>query len=372
MTYQSRLKKLQKILKQEKCDALIIDDPLNLFYLTGLDLSSGKLIVHTKGAHLLVDGRYIESCRLNSPFPVLQSDPPGLDKLLASPELSFIAKLAFDTEKTTYKAHQQLKKIAGVLTANSNSARDLSLVPLDSPLKSLRAVKDAREISALRDAADLGSLGFDFVCTLLKEGISEKECAQELEIFWKRHGSKGVAFDPIIAFGTNSSMPHYRAGTKKLSKGDIVLVDIGVNYKHYHSDMTRIAFYGKPNPLLLQIHKIVEDAQKAALKICRPGTTLGSLDDAARNIIAKSGYGPQFTHSLGHGVGLDIHEFPTIRNAPPYGQTPLAPGMVITIEPGIYLPGIGGIRIEDTVVITKDGYKDLTRRPTEPVRIAAR
>lgn len=369
--HQARLKKLQTIIKKEGCDALLIDDPTNLYYMTGLDLSSGKLIVDLKGAYLLVDGRYLESCRQHSPFPVLLSDPPTLEQLMSTPELAHISKLGFDTEKTTYKAHQNLKKIAENISTNTFTARDLSVVPIDSPLKHIRSIKDPREIKALKEAADLGSLGFDYVCTLLREGISEQECAQELEIFWKRHGSKGVAFDPIIAFGANSSMPHYRAGSKKLSKGDIVLIDIGVNYKHYHSDMTRIAFFGTPDPKLIEIHKIVQDAQRAALDLCKPGITIGALDSAARNLISAKGYGANFTHSLGHGVGLDIHEFPTIRNTPPLDKTPLEEGMVITIEPGIYLPGIGGVRIEDTIAITKHGYEDLTSRTTEPVLLKA-
>lgn len=369
--YSARLKKLQEVIKSEGCDALLIDDPTNIFYLTGLDLSSGKLIAHLNGAHLLVDGRYIEACRKNSPFPVLVSDPPTFEHLLNSPELSHIAKLGFDTEKTSYKAYEALKKVAHAISANPSAAKDLSIIPIESPLKIIRSIKDAHEVKALKEAAKLGSEGFDYVCSLLKEGISEKTCAQELEIFWKRHGSKGVAFDPIIAFGEHSSMPHYRAGTKKLAKGDIVLIDIGVNYKHYHSDMTRIAFFGTPNPLLVEIHKIVKKAQEAALKLCKPGTTLGELDNAARSLITSHGYGANFSHSLGHGVGLDIHEYPTIRNTAPLDKIPLSPGMVVTIEPGIYLPGVGGVRIEDTVVITENGHENLTNRPTDPFKPVA-
>jgi Xaa-Pro aminopeptidase len=363
MSYHSRLDNLQSILKSHACDALLIEDSIDLHYMTGLDLSAGKLLVHLNGAHLLVDGRYLEMCRKKSPFPVWQMEPPSLDALLAAPEFSHIETLGFDTQKTTYKGFQVLQKTASLSSSHAPNKPPIILRPLDSPLQPLRAIKDESEISTLREAAELGSLGFDFVCSLLKEGITEIEVATELEIFWKRKGGRSVAFDPIIAFGSNSSMPHYRAGSGILMKNDIVLIDIGVNFRHYHSDMTRTFFYGKPHDRLLEIYEIVRKAQEAALALCCPGTLIGTLDSAARNLIAQAGYGPNFSHSLGHGVGLNIHEYPTLKNAPPYHSIALAKGMVITIEPGIYLPGIGGVRIEDTIVITNEGYENLTKRP---------
>jgi Xaa-Pro aminopeptidase len=359
MSYLSRLKTLQQTIQKNGCDGLLIQDPTNLFYMTGLELSAGKLIVHSKGANLLVDGRYFESCKNNAPFPVRLSDPPTFESILSSQEFSPIKKLGFDSENTTYKSYEQLQKIINNI---SKTGRDLELVALDAPLKLQRSIKDENEVQALREAADLGTKGFDFLNSILKEGITEIECAQELEIFWKKNGSKGVAFDPIIAFGQNSSMPHYRAGKEKLTKGQVVLIDIGVNLEHYHSDMTRVVFFGKPDSRLLEIQAIVQKAQQAALDLCKPGTTLGQLDQAARNIIAEHGYAEKFTHSLGHGIGLDVHEYPTIKNAPPFADIPLVKGMAITIEPGIYLPGIGGIRIEDTVVITENGHENLSRR----------
>lgn len=368
MTYFSRLKLLQQTILKAGCDGLLIDDPTNLFYMTGLDLSSGRLIVHAKGADLLVDGRYFQSAKKNSPFPVLQSEPPSFEILLNSEIFSPIHKLGFDSEKTTYKNYEILQKIVANISKNG---KKLSLIPLDAPLKLQRAIKDPSEIHALREAANLGSQGFDFVCSLLKEGITEQECAIELEIFWKKRGSKGLAFDPIIAFGANSSMPHYRAGKEKLKNGHTVLIDIGVNFKHYHSDMTRVVYYGQPDSRLIEIHSIVQKAQQAALDICKPGTTLGELDKIARDIITDHGYGEQFTHSLGHGVGLDIHEYPTLRNTPPFAAIPLEKGMVITIEPGIYLPDIGGIRIEDTIILTENGHENLTT-PTKDIRIIHR
>jgi Xaa-Pro aminopeptidase len=362
MDYKTRLAKLQTTIHKAGCNALLIEDAIDLFYMTGLELSAGKLLVHSNGAELLVDSRYFEACKKRSPFPVTLLEKGILESLLTAPDFLHIQKLGFNSEKTSYKHYESLLKI---ITSQSKEGRYLELIPLDSPLQIQRSIKDPEEIQALREAAALGSEGYNLLCGLLKEGISEAECAMELEIFWKQKGSKGVAFDPIIAFGANSSMPHYRAGNEILKKGDIVLIDIGVNFKHYHSDMTRIVFFGHPNPRLVEIHKIVQEAQYAALELCSPGTTLGELDKAARDIIANYGYANNFTHSLGHGVGLDIHEYPTIRNVPPFGEIPLVNGMVITIEPGIYLPEIGGVRIEDTVVITDSSHENLSKPSKE-------
>ncbi|MFQ5729514.1 MAG: M24 family metallopeptidase [Waddliaceae bacterium] len=360
LLYKERLKKLQHLLKEASCEGLVVEDPTDLYYLTGLNLSSATLLVHTKGAHLTIDGRYYEMCKKSSPFPVhLQKKNEPLMTLLAKPELKFVKNIAFNTDSTSYERYRQLKK----------EIQKRSLKPIANPIAKLRCIKDLTETDTLRKAARLGSEGFDFVCTLLKEGISEAEIAVELEIFWKRKGGKGLAFDPIIAFGPNSSMPHYNVGNEHLQKNTSVLIDIGVNFQHYHSDMTRVVFFGKPDPEILVIYDIVQRAQQKALALCRPSTQIGDLDAAARDFISEQGYGENFTHGLGHGIGLDVHESPTLRNQPPYKEIPLEPGMVITIEPGIYLPGIGGVRIEDTIVITPDGYENLTNRPTEPLFI---
>lgn len=367
MSFQKRLKRLQDLLKKNHCDSLLIEDKTNIYYMTGIELSSGKLLVHSQGATLFVDNRYYEQCKQCSPCSVTLLDNSPFEKMINGDVYATITSIGFDSESTSYKNFEALKK--SVQNLSSERKMPITLIPLDAPIKELRSIKDASEIDALREAAILGSKGFDYACTLLKEGVSEQHVAAELEIFWKRHGSKGLAFDPIIAFGANSSMPHYRAGATKLKANDIVLIDIGVNLLHYHSDMTRMAFFGLPHPQLIEIHEVVKNAQAAALKICRPGTLVGDLDAAARSVIDRAGYKENFTHSLGHGVGLDIHELPALRNTPPANGVKLEPGMVITIEPGIYLPGLGGVRIEDTIVITQDGHENLTQRDANPVKI---
>lgn len=365
MNFQARLDRVRAYLKEQGCEGLWVEDKVNLYYLTGQHLSAGKLIISLKDAFLLVDARYYELCAKKCSCHVVLADSTKnvmLDLLLN--DCKEISVLGFDSENMSYQGYLDLKsqveKIPSFLTG------ERALKPLPNPLKQLRAIKDKNEIELLRDASHLGSQGFDYVCTLLKEGISENEVALELEIFWKRLGSKGLAFEPIIAFGANSSMPHYRAGDAKLQFGDTVLIDIGVNYNHYHSDMTRVVFFGKAAPHMLEIYSIVKKAQKAALDLCRPGILIEELDHAARAVIEAAGYEKNFTHSLGHGVGLEIHEFPAVRKGSP---SRLEEGMVITIEPGIYVPNLGGVRIEDTVVITHDGHENLTKRPVELVII---
>lgn len=338
-------------------DILLIENPIDLFYLTGVSLSKGKIIIGKNKALLVVDGRYYEQCKVNPLYTVVLFSNPSQFNELLSKEFASEKRLGFDSAYTSVKSYAEMQQDFSKWT----------LISIDSPIKKLRSIKDGEEIERLRQAGALGSLGFDFVVKHIKKGISEIELATELEIFWKRKGGKALAFEPIIAFGSNSALPHYRAGKKTLKEGDAILVDIGVNLEHYHSDMTRMIYFGEPNQKMLEIHAIVQHAQQEALTLCKEGITLGELDSAARSYIAKQGYEKNFTHSLGHGVGLEIHEEPLIRNVAPQKDFVLEKGMVITIEPGIYLPDIGGVRIEDTIAITETGYENLTNRSTDPL-----
>ena len=350
MDYTLRLAKAVQLLEKLDAEALLIDDPTNLLYLTGMELSAGKLLISSQASVLIVDGRYFESCGMQQTlYPVLKLQPDALKNWLKAHS---IHSLAFDSDKTSYQAFLNLKAITDSLS--------MHLTPTASPLNSLRLVKDLNEIQCLKEAALLCHQGYRAIAEHLREGVSEEELAMELEIFWKLKGAKKVSFDPIIAFGANSSMPHYRAGKTKLQRNTSVLIDIGVTLSHYNSDMTRVIFFGEPVAEIQKIHTIVSKAQAKALELCKPGTLVGELDQAARGWITEQGYGEFFTHSLGHGVGLDIHEAPLIRTNSPQAQLPLEEGMVITIEPGIYLPGLGGIRLEDTLLITSTGYENLT------------
>lgn len=349
MDYKSRILKLHSLIAQASFDAYIVENPIDLFYLTGMEVSTGVLVADQESAFFILDGRYHETGVAQSPVPVVLLKEDTLKEVITS-DLKGVKSLGFAEDITSFKRAQQLSEI-------------VSTTPSDNLVEALREIKDKQEIEVLSEAAVLGSKGYDFVLSLLKEGITEKQVAKELEIFWMQNGGDRLAFDPIIAFGKHTSMPHYRPQPVPLKKGDPVLIDIGVVFNHYHSDMTRVHFFdGDPSAKMLEIYNVVKIAQEKALKLCKPGTTIGDLDAAARSFIKDKGYGEAFSHGLGHGVGLEIHEKPVLRNKPPYADKVLHEGMVITIEPGIYLPDIGGVRLENTVVITKEGFSDLTKR----------
>lgn len=350
MNYVRRLATLADELKRQDLEAFLISHPIDIYYFTGKILSEGRLLMKQGKPLLLVDGRYFAACQLDCPAEVLLSKGNHFLDLLKG-----IKTLGVDTETTSLEMYLELSKTAAPLNIELHHTKSL--------VKWIRAVKDEEELAILRDAATLGSEGFDYLLTLLKEGISESALAFELEFYWRKKGASGVAFSPIIAFDKNSSMPHYRAGDAFLKKNSSILIDIGVLYRHYHSDMTRVVFCESAPKELLKIRDIVEEASSNALSLVKPGVSGAKLDEAARSLIAKKGYGDYFTHSLGHGVGLEIHELPTLKRSESGEGAILQEKMVITIEPGIYIPGLGGVRLEDTVIVTATGYEDLTKRP---------
>jgi Xaa-Pro aminopeptidase len=333
-----RLKKLQEELKRLQQEMLLIEEPLYIFYLTGMQLSAGKLLVSPTKAHLLVDGRYIEACK-SAPVPV------ALYKEKEFPQ----APISFIEELTSYSRFKQLRKLL----------KNSKLIPLKDPLVPLIAVKDAGELKKIKKSISLLGEGFQEIKKHLKEGITEKELALCFTLFCLKREAQ-LAFDPIIAFGPHSSMPHHIPSTKKLARGDIVLIDIGVSWNHYSSDMTRTLFFGPPNPLMKEVYSVVEEAKNRAIALCRKGTKLGKLDEEARSVMASYSYEKFFLHSLGHGIGLKTHEYPRIKVDGENRNDLLLPGMIITIEPGIYLPKKGGVRIEEMVLITEKEPRILT------------
>jgi Xaa-Pro aminopeptidase len=348
-----RIENVQKNLSKWNVEALVVSATQDLLYLTGLELSRGTLCIAKDRICLIVDGRYFEACKDSCPFEVQLLQEGVLKELLCG-----YKKIGFDQDAESFSSYTRLSALV-----------PQGLTPLSKPIVEIRAVKDAVEIQKIATACSLCTEGFDFAISLLQEGVTEKTVACELEIFWKKRGADRLAFSPIIAFGKNSFMPHYRAGNTKLCKNELVLIDIGVVYDGYNSDMTRMAYFGKVDPKLEEICKVVQKAQAAAVLACRAGMLASELDTVARDVVKQAGFGEYFVHGLGHGVGLDIHEEPTIKKDPAIKDTKLLPGMVVTIEPGIYLPHVGGARIEDTVVVQEDGCVNLIKRSHEPIAI---
>lgn len=342
-----RLKKLQRHLSADGRDLCLIDHPLDLFYYTGISFSAGYLLVSPRAALLVVDGRYIQMAKESSPIPVSLDGPEVFEGFLKQQR---VKAAVFDGSRVPYDQYLRLKKKASF--AGAKFASDASF------FQTFRAVKDKREIEIMRQSAQLAYEGFLYIRGILKVGITEKEVARRFEIFCLERGAEGLSFEPIIAFGANTAMPHYRPQEVKLRSGDLVLIDIGVVVDHYHSDMTRVLFFQKQPAFFREIYEIVVKAQKAALAKCRAGASVAELDIAAREVMRAADKEKYFLHSLGHGIGLQTHEYPRLKSQGKDTRDLLEAGMVITVEPGLYFEGRGGIRYEDTVLVTETGYEN--------------
>lgn len=337
-----RIKKLQKALLAEGLDGCLVDDSIDLLYLTGLQLSLGALYVLQRKCCLFVDGRYFEVAEKTSPVPVQKLSDASKQAFLKG-----VKTLSFDGDHMSYSNFLSLSKMKLKLSSHPELLRDL------------RLIKDVGEIGKMKKSAEFGYMAYLMLKGSLRPGVTEIELATELKIYCLKNGAEDVSFEPIIAFGKNSSLPHHRSGDTKLKKNDIALFDLGVVVDKYCSDMTRVEFVGKVDPELKRLYDVNFAAQRAALALCRPGVKLKELDLAARKVMAKAKVEPLFVHTLGHGIGLKVHEFPRISKDGINKDVELQAGMAITIEPGLYLPGKGGVRYEDTIIITPKGYVNL-------------
>lgn len=343
MTHAARMERVCQWIKTQNFDVLLIDNPVDLFYLTGLNLSLGRLFMSLERSVLFVDGRYIEAAKKQSCCEVHLSQPESLRSALEQKKI-----IGFDSAFMTVAGWESLQKqILGK-----------QWLPIEKPLKKFRAIKEEGEINSLRKAAKLTWAGFEEIRSHLQEGISEEELALEFEIFCKKRGASALSFPPIIAFGENSASPHHRAGKSKLQKNQIVLIDVGAVVDEYRGDMTRTLFFGTPDPKLHDFFVAVKQAQSMAVAAIRPGILFGEIDRIARGHLHKSGIDSLFIHGLSHGIGLETHEYPSLKIQGGDSHLLLEPGMVFTVEPGVYLPGLGGVRIEDTVRVTKTGVEN--------------
>ena len=340
MNLNERIYKLQQLLGTE---AVLIENPLDLFYLTDLDLSAGKLLVTKTSSLLFVDSRYIEMASEQTLIPVQLDHNIKLDSFLHT-----TSALRIDPKNTSYARFLKLRS----LLPQTELIFDLPFIT------QLRSIKDSDEVALMKKSAALNWKGFEYIQKQLQEGITEKELAKRFELFCLQEGAQKLAFDPIIAFGKNTAMPHYHPRDVPLQQGDAVLIDIGVVVDHYHSDMTRVVFFGKKDPEIKRLYTLAKRAHDSALALALPNTPVQQLDHAVRAVLRQEGMEPLFTHALGHGIGLQTHEFPLIRASGDDREVLLQPGMTFTIEPGLYLPGRGGVRYENTVLIKESGVEN--------------
>jgi len=331
--YLHRIEQIQDAMELEGLELYLVNDPIDLFYLTGMKLSRGQLFVHQEGATLIVDGRYFEHCQKKCDLEVLLEGEFDIFKRF------HVAEVGVDGTKITHSSVSKLKV----------PVNDISLV---SPL---RMIKSAGEIALLRKSSELLRSGYESVLKHLKKGVTERELAWEFEKIVRSDGASGLSFDPIIAFGEHSAYPHHHPTHERWSGEGIVLIDIGVVVDDYCSDMTRTSLHGSVTDEVQKIHDVVVAAHDAAVSTCKIGIPLFEIDLAARKVIEAAGYGEQFSHSLGHVVGLEVHELPGIRSSVKDPEIVLKENMAFTIEPGIYVPGVGGVRHENLYLMQLNG-----------------
>ena len=350
---QTRIQSVRERLAEAGCDAFVSFAPATNQWLSGFRGSTSAIIVTKDEALFLIDFRYTEQAATQVSGFTLQ-EVPGNIQVRAGERLAAlgVGSAAFEPGYMTVAELDYVK-----------SAYSGKLKPVPDVIGPLRMVKSKEEVETIRAA---GSLAEGVLADLIQDlspGITERELAAKFEYEFKARGASGASFDTIALFGARGSLPHGQPGDKRLERGDIVLLDFGCKFNGYCSDLTRTFAFGTiPGAWFEEIYHLTLTAQRRALEALGPGKPCREVDAVARDIITQGGHGKHFGHGLGHGVGIEIHESPRLN---PESAAVLAPGMVVTVEPGIYLPGQGGVRIEDLVVITADGYENLSKAPKE-------
>ncbi|MBY6275688.1 M24 family metallopeptidase [Symbiobacterium thermophilum] len=351
---QARLARLRARLEERGLDAVLIAKPHNRAYLSGFTGSAGLLLITADRAALVTDFRYVEQAAAQAPeFEVIKAESANQAVLTRLVEEWGVKRIGFEGDFLTVDEHQTYQQFLAGCQWTSVSGL----------VEELRMIKDETEIALMRRAAEIADEAFAQILPLIKPGVIERDLATELEYRMKKLGAEGVAFETIVASGARSSLPHGVASDKAIEVGDLITFDFGAVYQGYCSDMTRTVMLGEPTDKQREIYGIVLEAQKRGVAACRPGITGRELDDVCRSYIAEKGYREYFGHGTGHGVGRYIHEGPRVSQRG--GDVVLRPGMVVTVEPGIYLPGWGGVRIEDMLLVTESGAESFTHSPKE-------
>jgi len=341
-----RVARIRERLQAEGADVFLISNPVNRRYITGFTGSAGLVWISSTKQAILTDFRYVEQVKAECPgweLIRIETYNDALEELIKGEN---VRSIVFEEEHVTVKQLREWQDRFAVELKGSSGW-----------VEELRMCKTPAEIEHIRRAAQIGDEAFAELLPNIKSGRTEREIALELEYLMRRKGASAMSFAPIVASGPQSALPHARPGERILSYGDFVVMDFGCVVNGYCSDMTRTIVIGEPEERHLLIYDLVLKAQVEAVEAVAPGKTGAEIDAIAREIIAEAGYGDYFGHGLGHSVGLEVHENPRLSKT---DQTVLAPGMIVTVEPGVYLPGFGGVRIEDLVVVTEDGHEVLT------------
>lgn len=347
-----KLAKLRDLLTENKLDALLITNGYNRRYMTNFTGTAGVAVVSKEDAVFITDFRYMEQAAEQvKDFRIVQHEKTIIEEVANQLASMNVKVLGFEKEDLTYGMYDLYK-----------SAITAELVPTAGIVEKLRVVKTPEELVILRQAAKIADDAFTHICGFIKPGMTELEVANELEFFMRKQGATSSSFDTIVASGVRGALPHGVASDKKIQSGELVTMDYGALYNGYISDITRTVAVGEPTDQMREIYEITLAAQKLAVEGFKPGMTGKEADAIARDYITEKGYGEAFGHSTGHGIGLEVHELPGLSFR---SSLVLEPNMTVTAEPGIYLPGVGGVRIEDDLVITENGCERLTHSTKE-------
>jgi len=351
MGTKNRIEALRAALDAAGLEAILVASGVNRRYLSGFTGTAGALLFTPRGQYLLTDFRYVTQAPLQAvDYEVVEHAPDMMDTVKALLAEAGVTRLGFEERHVSYADWSSWSK----------ALAPVELVPVDGLPEKLREKKDDDEIAVIREAAKLADAAYAHILHFVRPGVTELDLAAELESFMRKNGATGPSFDTIVASGERSAMPHGVASDRKLQSGEFVTFDFGALYRGYCSDLTRTIVVGEATDRHREIYGIVLEAQEHALANIRPGMTGREADALTRDVITRDGYGEFFGHGTGHGIGLEIHEAPRLSQR---SDTVLEPGMVVTVEPGIYIPGFGGVRIEDDVVVTESGIHVLTSSP---------
>jgi Xaa-Pro aminopeptidase len=352
----ARRNRLLRLIKTAGVDALLVTSPFNVRYLTGFTGEDSHLLVGPSLTVLVSDSRF--ETQLSEECPELQVNIRSSTQTLTEAVAKVIAQaklstLGFESRTTSYSQWESL----------SAAAKSLQLIAQADLVETLRQIKDADEIAQIREAVHHAERGFGLLTASLRGEMSELQAANELEHAMRRFGARQASFETIVAVGHRAALPHARPSSVRVEAANFLLVDWGATNIHgYRSDLTRMVATGTISPKLEKLHGVVLSAQRRAIEAIRPGIRASEVDSIGREVIAKAGWAKNFGHGLGHGIGLEIHEGPRISRI---SKDILKAGMVVTVEPGIYLPGVGGIRIEDDILVTRNGHEVLSSLPRE-------
>jgi len=356
MNFKERTDKVRNLILDLQLDAALISSPYNKFYLGDLLSSSGYIFITKDNQYIMVDSRYFEEVKSknkNCKVILLTSDntiEKALNHLIVIENLH---QIGFEGNEVSFDFYNFLKESLSCSLSSIN-------------LSKIRMIKEVEEINNIKIACNIADITFNHISKYIQAGMSERKVENELVRFIKEQGGQKESFDSIVASGVRGALPHGKASDKIIQLGEFITLDFGVKYNNYCSDITRTIALGSCQKELEHVYHVVKAAGEEAMRNARPNLSVGELDNIARNLICRSGYGEYFGHNLGHGLGIQVHEYPDVKKC---STELLKEGMVITIEPGIYLPKVGGVRIEEDILITTEGCEKLTNSSRELIVI---